>query len=181
MFWTNAWQKKDKKDENGATDADDWLADVREGLIDIAKEIVCHQLHKGSSTSHTHREQSCPEHEPEPRLPKSPKHPLKRPDNMQDHQAASVVTPRVLAASVNSHMHEEYARLHTRMTAAMLAQAIELIRQEIIKTQDGVVTVRGLGDFTCRTYTKDSGNHADRSEIKRISFKAISAPASIAP
>ena len=112
MFWTNAWQKKDKKDENGATDADDWLADVREGLIDIAKEIVCHQLHKGSSTSHTHREQSCPEHEPEPRLPKSPKHPLKRPDNMQDHQAASVVTPRVLAASVNSHMHEEYARLH---------------------------------------------------------------------
>ena len=178
MFWTNAWQKKD---ERGATDADEWLSDVREGLIDIAKEVVCHQLHKGSSTRHTHQEHSCPEHAPEPRSPDSPKHQRIRPENMNDQQAASVLTPRVLATSINSHMHEEYARLHTRMTAAMLAQALELIRQEIIKTPDGVVTVRGLGDFTCRTYTKDSDNFGDKVEIKRISFKAISAPASIAP
>ncbi|AWB32571.1 hypothetical protein DBV39_01275 [Orrella marina] len=194
MDWTAAWRKIN---EHNAEQTQDWVTQVRNGLIDLAKETICTQIHKKShseeadrshaegqpceqcfSIDHLSKEQSLHPHDHHSMDSANCKHrPTEEPDLTTNRE---YVTPRKLASVVNERMHEDYASLHVRMTAAMLAQSIELIRQIIISTRNGTVSVRGLGEFKCRTFPQPTERGEDGRLIQRVTFRPASVATSIA-
>ncbi|MHC9037380.1 hypothetical protein ACYTTR_16795 [Cobetia marina] len=81
-----------------------------------------------------------------------------------------------LAAAVTKGLNERHETLQAKATAELVREVFEQVRQQIETTEDGVINIRGLGVFNCRTVTRESAEGGEPQRVKRVNFKVAKAP-----
>jgi len=91
-------------------------------------------------------------------------------------RSRTTVRPVDLAAGITKGLNEQHETLQTKANAIVIKEVFEQIRAQVESTEDGVISIPGLGTFNCRTVTREGEEGAEPVQVKRVNYRVAKAP-----